>query len=114
MKKAKEDRFLFLSLGIVFSVFAAVLLALTLLFLKDGNYPPMIVTLVFSATSAYGIPFSFFAAADRALIIRFIPIYKRYKERPYTDAISHISDELGLKEAGVEKLLRKAIRKKYL
>ena len=114
MKKAKEDRFLFLSLGIVFSVFAVVLLALTLLFLKDGNYPPMIVTLVFSAACAYGIPFSFFAASDRALIIRFVPIYKKHKAHPYDDAILKISDELGLKVRAVEKLLKKAIKKKYL
>ena len=114
MVKARENRFLFLSLGIVFSVFSAVLVVLTLLFLKNADYASMVVTFIASAVFIYAIPFSFFAAADAKALIRFIPIYKANLALPYEQAIIKISEELGWKTKATEKLLKKAIKKKYV
>ena len=113
MKKAKEDKLIFLVLSLALSVIFLLSTVLTVIFLKREEYTVMSVTLIISVISAYGVPFSFFELSDSCLMIRIIPIYKEFASLTKEERTEKISEKIGIKAASIAKILKKCEKRGY-
>ena len=114
MRKAKDDRFILLLLGVSLSVIFILSTVLTVVFLEAEEYTVMAVTLAVAVLSANGIPFSFFALSDVLLAIRIIPVYKANLRMTQDERTEKISEEFKLKLAFTRKFLKKCVRRGYI
>ena len=114
MRKAKDDRFILLLLGVSLSVIFILSTVLTVVFLEAEEYTVMAVTLAVAVLSANGIPFPFFALSDVLLAIRIIPVYKACSPMTQDEKIEKISEEFRLKPVFVGKFLKKCVKRGYV
>ena len=110
LKRAKRSRILCLLLAAVSAVIGVASLVLVNSFMDARDYVMLAVFFVISAIGFYSTVFILFAAFDRAIAVRLIPV----AEELGADNVTAIAEIFGWREDACKKYIAKCKKWKYL